>query len=444
MHRFGVMSEAVKSSESNFTPGNLSTFLWAQKSGYLRAVGEGETQKDVWTISMGNEAGGLFLDLARSFTRILMTLDLDSLASAIAYAWYSTRHLGQPTVPLLQTPREDISLRAENLYALEFGGVDPAHLLTGDELAPDSPPAVKYALLDHNTLTGRFAADDNACVVAIVDHHVDEGHHLDASPRIVEVPTGSCSSLVARLIQKEWPKGMSRAVARLLLCAVLSDTSGLKAGGKAEVTDRQVAAFLLEKAELASESIAGDVHDVKEARELTQILATRKSSVDFLSPRDLLRRDYKEYRFVPAWKAEGTILVGLASVPRSIKAISGEDQNGGKEVATAWTAWLKERGLDALGVLTTWKDEKKGKHRRGMGWVIRNDRELKQHLWKGLEGSKELELERKEGSKYIVGMEEAVGRDLKVRVYAQRNTQATRKVTAPLVKAIIEAAATNK
>ena len=143
-----------------------------------------------------------------------MTLDLDSLASAIAYAWYSTCHLGQPTVPLLQTPREDISLRTENLYALEFGGVDPAHLLTGDELAPDSPPAVKYALLDHNTVTGRFAADDNACVVAVVDHHVDEGLHLDASPRIVKMPTGSCSSLVARIIQKEWPEGMSRAVAR--------------------------------------------------------------------------------------------------------------------------------------------------------------------------------------------------------------------------------------
>ena len=200
-----------------------------------------------------------------------------------------------------------------------------------------------------------------------------------------------------------------------MLCAVLSDTCGLKGGGKAEITDRQVATFLLEKAELVSESIAGDVHDVKEARELTQILATRKSSVDFLSLGDLLRRDYKEYRLVPAWKAEGTILVGLASVPRSIKAISGGDKNGGREAATAWTAWLKERGLDALGVLTSWKDEekgeKKGKHRRGMGWVIRNDKELKQRLWKGLEGSKELELERKE---YIVGMEEAVGRDLKI------------------------------
>jgi hypothetical protein len=51
------MSEAAKPSESNPTLANLSDFLLAQKSGYLRAVGEG-THEDVWAISMGNEAGG--------------------------------------------------------------------------------------------------------------------------------------------------------------------------------------------------------------------------------------------------------------------------------------------------------------------------------------------------------------------------------------------------
>jgi len=370
--------------------------------------------------------------------------DLDSLASAIAYAWYATRRLGQPSVPLLQTPRSDLSLRAENLYALKFSNVDPAHLLTGDELPSDSPPAMKYALLDHNTLTGRFAADKDARVVAIVDHHEDERHHLDASPRLVEVPTGSCSSLVARLIQQEWPEGMSREIARLLLCAALSDTNGLKPGGKAEVADREIAPFLLEKADLGStsESCIEDVHNMKQAKELTQILAIRKSSVDHLNPRDLLRRDFKEYRLVPAWNAEGTVLVGLASVPRGIKAITGGDKNGGTELATACIAWLQERELDALGVLTSWKDEgkggKKGKDRREMVWVVRGEEELKDRLWKGLEGSKELELERKESGKYVAGLEEAGGKDLKIRMYEQGNAHATRKVTAPLVKTIIE------
>ena len=376
--------------------------------------------------------------LASKCHRLITRSDLDSLASAIAYAWYATCYVGQPTVPLLQTPRADLSLRPENLYALEFSSIDPAHLLTGDELPADSPPAGKYVLLDHNTLTGRFAAHDNVRVIAIVDHHEDEKRHPEASPRIVESPTGSCSSLIGRLIQKEWDVGMSRPVARLLLCAVLIDTGGLKAGGKAEVTDREVAPFLLEKAELVSAGAGTivDVHDVKEVKQLTRILTTRKTSVDSLSPRDLLRRDYKEYRFVPSWMAEGSLLVGLASVPRSIGAITGRDQKGRQELATACGAWIKEKGLDVLGVLTSWKDEgkgKKGKHRREMLWVVRDDEEVEDRLWKGLEGNAELELERKES-----GMDEAAGQDLKMRLYDQGDGQATRKVIAPLVRVIIE------
>jgi len=52
--------EAIESNESNPVPENLSDFLSAQRSSYLKAAGQGETQRDVWTISMGNEAGGWF------------------------------------------------------------------------------------------------------------------------------------------------------------------------------------------------------------------------------------------------------------------------------------------------------------------------------------------------------------------------------------------------
>jgi exopolyphosphatase len=66
-------------------------------------------------------------------------------------------------------------------------------------------------------------------------------------------------------------------------------------------------------------------------------------------------------------------------------------------------------------------------------WVIRKDEEVEDRVWKGLEGSAELELKRKERV-----MEGAAGRDLKMRLYEQGNGQATRKVIAPLVRAIIE------
>jgi hypothetical protein len=56
------MSEAADSSRSNQTTGNLSDFLLAQKSGYLQALEQGEAQRSSWTISMGNEAGGLLFN----------------------------------------------------------------------------------------------------------------------------------------------------------------------------------------------------------------------------------------------------------------------------------------------------------------------------------------------------------------------------------------------
>ncbi|KAI0261565.1 hypothetical protein BC834DRAFT_972683 [Gloeopeniophorella convolvens] len=161
--------------------------------------------------------------------------------------WYATHRLQQPTEPLLRTRHADVPLRAENLYALALSGAGADDLLTADELPAGAPPTAHYALLDHNVLAERFAADEGARVVAVIDHHADEGRHLDAAPRGVEVPTGSCASLVARLMQRERLAGTQRGVAWLLLCAALVDTGGLRAGGKAEAADRGVAPFLLER-----------------------------------------------------------------------------------------------------------------------------------------------------------------------------------------------------
>ncbi|KAI0267356.1 hypothetical protein BC834DRAFT_923584 [Gloeopeniophorella convolvens] len=397
----------------------LSTFLRAQKAGYLAAAAQGGPAQAHWTIAMGNEAG-----------------DLDSLASAVAYAWYATHRLQQPTVPLLRTRRADVALRAENLHALALSGAAADDLLTADELPAHAPPAARYALLDHNVLAEPFTADDGgARVVAVIDHHADEGRHLDAAPRVVEVPTGSCASLVARLVQREWPAGAQRGVARLLLCAVLVDTGGLRAGGKAEAADRGVAPFLLERAELAptdASALAGEVQDVREVRLLARELVDKKESVDHLGARDLLRRDYKEYKFVRAWDTGGApLFVGLASVPKGVKAITRGEEGGGAELVAACLGWMDERGLGVLGG--------KGKHRREMLWVVRHvDEEVRRRLWKGLEESKELKVERRKGKKYIEAAEGAVGEGVKVRVYEQGNAQATRKATAPLVRRIFE------
>ncbi|KAI0046791.1 DHH phosphoesterase [Auriscalpium vulgare] len=408
------------------TSTDLAHFLHLQKVNYFKAVEQGQVRRQ-WTIVMGNEAG-----------------DLDSLASAVAYAWYATSHLKQLTIPLIQTARADLRLRAENLHALQLAGVPPDRLLTSDDLP--SAPAEKFALVDHNVLAASFTGH----VVAVVDHHADEGQHLDAKPRIIEVPTGSCSSLVARLFEREWKEGVTPEIARLLFSAVLVDTNGLKPGGKAQAVDRDMAAFLWPRTALGIEGAAlhgdapAEVREVKEVRELNEVLSAKKGSVEHLGARDLLRRDYKEYEHGLPGEPAGTVKVGLATVPRSAKALlKGADE--GREFWGACGAWMDERALGVLGVLTTWREDAKfgkrgaGRGRREMLWAVRaaEDAPLPTRLWAGLEGAAELRVKRKDGpgKKFAaVGVPQGVV----TRVYEQGNADATRKATAPLVKAIIE------
>jgi exopolyphosphatase len=133
---------------------------------------------------------------------------------------------------------------------------------------------------------------------------------------------------------------------------------------------------------------------------------------------------------------------------------------------------MDRRGLSVLGVLTSWRDEeakneeRRGKHRREQAWFVRaagdgsddqaqdpkmddvDDPTSSTHvltnakadaladaLWIGLQASDDLRLKahRKEAS--LVGQQRT-----RRRAYMQKNTDATRKVTAPVVKGILEEA----
>ncbi|KZV74962.1 DHH phosphoesterase [Peniophora sp. CONT] len=441
------------------TTRDLAQFLDYQKVNYRRALELHQARQ--WSVVMGNEAG-----------------DLDSLASAIAYAWYATNHLQQLTIPLVQIERDDFVLRAENLHALERAGIDPTILLTADEIP--LPSGETYALVDHNKLDARFAhvSRPNASgsslghgsspstpapgspfgaeskVVAIVDHHADEGAHLDAKPRIVE-SAGSCASLVTRLFTAIPNYTIPPELALLLLSAITIDTNGLKEGGKALQVDRDAADWLLPQANLdESFTIASNDKDGnnRAVRELNDILQSKKNDVAHLDTRDLLRRDYKEYMLSPAWAPETTFRAGLATVPRGLKgwledlrpSTAGTNPKGklksSPDFWDACVAYMDERGLDALGVLTTWRDDgrigQRGKSRREQAWLVRaasDSDELPRRLWSGLEESKVLKVKRKDGKRYGWSREGWVAR-----VYEQGDASATRKATAPLLRDIVE------
>lgn len=163
-------------------------------------------------------------------------VDLDSVASSISYAWIlsQSKDAAVQAVPLIQVERPDLALRAENAYALGLAGISEAQdeLLTLTEVSQffatannTSPfPCHKFALVDHNRLGEAYTLNNpSAKVIAVIDHHEDEGLYKDAQPRIIG-PAGSCASHVATLL----PPTPLPEVATVLLTAILIDTDGLK------------------------------------------------------------------------------------------------------------------------------------------------------------------------------------------------------------------------
>ena len=248
--------------------------------------------------------------------------------------------------------------------------------------------------------------------------------------------------------------------ATLLLSSIIIDTGGMVPGGKAIEVDQRAAAFLASKCTLAVDSVsaleaAPSLHSSAAIQELNATLQTKKRSVAHLSPRDLLRRDYKEYTLTPAFAPSRELSIGLASIPLGLASLVSRDSD---RFAKDAKTWMDERGLSALGVLTSFRDEHKpgksgkGKHRREQLWVVRSrdDMEgerggkLAQKLFEGLEGSEELKLKQKKWQK--VGVDPAVwgrvggpfGGAWRVAAWKQKNAEATRKTIAPIVKAIVE------
>lgn len=377
-----------------------------------------------------------------------MLIDLDTLSSSIAFAWFLNTIKKIPAVSLVQTPRSDLHLRPENLSALELAGFDSTEnaLLCSDDIPPSTPfPSTKFALVDHNHILDKYTKDNpEATVVAIIDHHDDEGFHKDtANPRIVKVPIGSCSSLVAEYIRTNSTVPPSKDLSILLMCSLLIDTDGLAPGGKAEDDDRDAAAFLLPFSDLSSASAKpADVYEVPEVQQLAKKLSDTKADVSTLGTRDLLRRDYKEYTVSPQISPDKPILVGLATVPIGLKPCIKRD----KDFLSSAAGYMGERQLTVLGILTSFHDNnvtKKhpdGKHRREQMYFVRKGvvEGLGKTLFHGLEASQALDLQKRDLEDDYNLKKKSVPEELKVKVWEQGKVHASRKVTAPLVMSIID------
>ena len=103
---------------------------------------------------------------------------------------------------------------------------------------------------------------------------------------------------------------------------------------------------------------------------------------------------------------------------------------------------MAERGLSVLGILTSFRDAEhmgksgRGKHRREQMYVVRGNETIAHALFDALGDAEELKLKRRKFPE--LGVHKGFGEGVLARVWEQKNVDATRKATAPLVKTIIE------
>ena len=370
--------------------------------------------------------------------------DLDSMSSAILYAYFQTwATRASPVIPVLSVPSADIALRPEFAVAFRHAGIDPIDLVTlSDFPYPPSEAAAKlppectlWVLVDHNKLEGELAPAFAERVVAVLDHHADEDAvAATADPRRIEV-CGSCTSLVVDHFTETWEqlfKDPSNAeanaqIARLALASILVDTGRLKNDAKTVAVDK-------ESAELCQQIIRrapSGKHFKK--KPFTAELEDAKRDVSALSASDILRKDYK------AW-TEANLKLGMSSVVTSLAFLRDKASDADREEDSGWSRrqreFMEEKGLHLHAVIAPFVDESHGQSKkdRGKGLLIRWRTGLAANVVDNFEemAKDELKLSRTA----VEGLEQDRA---STRIWTQGDRTKTRKQVGPLLRKAMRA-----
>ncbi|MBB6482180.1 DHH family phosphoesterase [Spirochaeta isovalerica] len=277
---------------------------------YLKNIKNDLSYDKPMTVVVGNEAA-----------------DLDSMATAVLYAYYLKSLDGAVnSVPLINIPRADFKLRTEAVYLFDAAGIDSDELIFAEDLdlkRLNDKDLLSLILVDHNKLSTAHSEFLN-CITGILDHHADEKQYPEGIFTDIR-PVGSASTLVGELFIKNAEETVSGPVGTLILGTILLDTVNLDPdAGRVTDADSAVAEKIM--------AITG-----LDRKELFDKLQFEKFNVSSLGSYDLLRKDYKEWQM-------GSVKCGIGSVLLPVEDWIAKDPG----IVSACEKYLKERELDVL------------------------------------------------------------------------------------------------
>ncbi|KAI5969460.1 PPX1 [Candida margitis] len=362
--------------------------------------------------------------------------DMDSVVSAITFAYltYSLKTPNEYIIPLIDIPREDFALRRDINKLLSYHNIteDLLYFVEDFDKFLDKSTSIDLSLVDHNGLQGveinKGFDGGQVNVEAIIDHHADEGHFENANPRIIRT-CGSNSTLVFHYFhdlaagQEEFWES-NKDVIELSLGPLLIDTSNMTQ----KVEDPDIKAFEFYKKVLASDTVNFTAQS--NYNDFYKTLKTAKKDISGFSFADILRKDYKQFKFLHDDR------VGFSSISKPLSWIANKFSI--QDIKDDLSRTLKANQIELLVITASFTQKDTGIYTREFCYYYEGQNEkyaeLYQLVWQQLELS--TDLYRSEAISSLTNGVNDSGSHLKI--YNQKKVTATRKQVVPIVKEVLE------
>ena len=206
--------------------------------------------------------------------------DLDSITCTLAYTEFLLTPQGKdPSLGQIISTRCD-SINNETSYVLSKFKIPPPALINETVIKPQD----QIILLDHNEESQRMKGLNQDQIISIIDHHMAK-ISLPKPIRIDIRPWGSTSTIIYNYYKERSILPQVKTL-RLLLCAILSDTLGLKSSTTTPEDQKTVNEIVL-KLNLSKNDL----------KTLTFEIFKAKSNISNLTPPQILTNDYKVFNF---------------------------------------------------------------------------------------------------------------------------------------------------